>query len=357
MINSFSKFLVEEEKTIYFVWGRMNPPTAGHEKLLDFLKEKSAKNPFRIYLTQSEGDNKNPIPYIDKIKFARKGFPQYARQIMMNRKLKTIFDAMTAMYNEGYKRVVLVAGGDRVNEFDILLNKYNGKKGRHGLYNFEKITVLSAGNRDPESKKVDGVSGTKLRGFAENGDFASFVQNMPKRLSNTEAKKVFNAVRKGLGLKEQKDFANKVQFESVSDVRESYVSGEIFNVGDQVVIKENDLVGKIEVRGSNYVIIEANGMKLRKWLTDIELLEKEGNQKVDQDKDVSKVAGTQPKPYYKGLKKDTKHARALHFKAYAKKTDSEKEAAPYKPAPGDAKAKTKPSKYTKAFKAMYGDDK
>ena len=102
MINSFKTFLVEEEKTLYFVWGRMNPPTAGHEKLLDFLKAKAGSNPFRIYLTQTQDKNKNPIPYVQKIKFARKGFPQYARQIMMQKKLKTIFDAMTSFYNEGF---------------------------------------------------------------------------------------------------------------------------------------------------------------------------------------------------------------------------------------------------------------
>ena len=144
MISSFKNYLVEEEKTLYFVWGRMNPPTAGHEKLLDFLKQKAGKNPFRIYLTQSEDQNKNPIPFAQKIKFARKGFPQYARQIMMNRKLKTIFDAMTSFYDEGFKRIVIVAGQDRVNQYDVLLKKYNGKKGKHGFYNFERIDVLSS---------------------------------------------------------------------------------------------------------------------------------------------------------------------------------------------------------------------
>src|SRR6056300_594226 len=107
MISSFSSFLVEEEKTLYFVWGRMNPPTAGHEKLLDFLKDKAGNNPFRIYLTQTEDNNKNPISFAQKIKFARKGFPQYARQIMMDRKLKTIFNAMSSFYNEGFKRIVI----------------------------------------------------------------------------------------------------------------------------------------------------------------------------------------------------------------------------------------------------------
>lgn len=273
MVNSFSKFLVEEEKTLYFVWGRMNPPTAGHEKLLDFLKAKAGRNPFRIYLTQSEDNSKNPIPFIDKVKFARKGFPQYGRQIMMNKKLKTIFDAMTSFYNEGFKRIVIVAGNDRVRQYEILLNKYNGVKGKHGFYNFERINVLDAGKRDPESSGVEGVSGTKLRGYAESGDFTKFAQYMPKRLSNSDSKAVYNAVRKGIGLKEEKEFKNKIQLEPVSEIRESYVNGDLFKVGDSVVIKESDEVGEVKLLGSNYVIVEVADKRYRKWLDAVEPVE------------------------------------------------------------------------------------
>jgi len=270
MINSFKNYLVEEEKTLYFVWGRMNPPTAGHEKLLDFLKSKAGNNPFRIYLTQSEDNKKNPISYAQKVKFARKGFPQYARQIMMDKKLKTIFDAMVSFYNEGFKRVVIVAGSDRVNEYDITLNKYNGKKARHGFYNFERISVLNAGNRDPESKGVEGVSGTKLRGYAESGDFTKFAQYMPKKLSNSEAKQVYNAVRQGLGLKEQREFKNHIQLESVSQLRESYIDGKLFDVGDTVVVKESGEVATVKHLGTNYVIVEKSGNQYRKWLDAVE---------------------------------------------------------------------------------------
>ena len=273
MVNSFSKFLVEEEKTLYFVWGRMNPPTAGHEKLLDFLKVKAGKNPFRIYLTQSEDKSKNPISFADKIKFARKGFPQYGRQIMMNKKLKTIFDAMTSFYNEGFKRIVIVAGNDRVRQYEILLNKYNGVKGKHGFYNFERINVLDAGKRDPESSGVEGVSGTKLRGYAESGDFTKFAQYMPKRLSNSDSKAVYNAVRKGIGLKEEKEFKQKIQLEPVSEIRESYINGDLFKVGDSVVIKESDEVGEVKLLGSNYVIVEVADKRYRKWLDAVEPVE------------------------------------------------------------------------------------
>jgi len=347
LINSFRNFLVEEEKTLYFVWGRMNPPTAGHEKLLNFLKDKAGNNPFRIYLTQSEDNKKNPIPFVQKVKFARKGFPQYARQIMLDKKLKTIFDAMTSFYDEGFKRVVIVAGGDRIREYDITLNKYNGKKGRHGFYNFEKITVLNAGDRDPDSQGVDGVSGTKLRGYVSSGDFTKFAQNMPKKLSNVDAKAVYNAVRTGLGLKEERNFKNHVQLDPVSETREMYVAGDLFGIGDKVAIKENDVIGTITHLGTNYVIIEANGTQYRKWITSIDLVEKAA----PQDKDIADRKGTQPAKYHKGLKKSTKIARDAQFKKQAKMADDDPAA--YKPAPGDKTAKTKPSKYTLKFKDMY----
>lgn len=352
MIGSFKSFLVEEEKTLYVVWGRMNPPTRGHEKLLDTLKAKAGNNPFRIYLTQSEDNTKNPIPFVQKVKFARKGFPQYARQIMLDKKLKTMFDMMTSVYNEGFKRVVIVAGSDRIREFDVTLNKYNGKKGRHGFYNFQKITIVSAGDRDPDSEGVDGVSGTKLRKMATDGDFTKFAQNMPKRLSNGDAKGVFNAVRKGLGLKEQTSFQNHVQLDAVSETREAYVQGELFGIGDKVIVKESDQVGTVTHLGANYVIVEHGDTQKRYWLDAIEMLEKKMTQ--PQDPDIKDRKGTQPAGYYKGLSKSTKLKRAAHFAKHGKKDDDDDSA--YKPAPGDATAKTKPSVHTKRFKQMFGDD-
>ena len=351
MIGSFKSFLVEEEKTLYVVWGRMNPPTIGHEKLLDALKDKAGTNPYRIYLTQTQDNKKNPIPFVQKVKFARKGFPQYARQIMLDRKLKSMFDMATAVYNEGFKKLVVVAGSDRVREFDVTLNKYNGKKGRHGFYNFQNISVVSAGQRDEESEGVDGVSGTKLRKMATDGDFGKFAQKMPKRLSNADSKAVFNAVRRGLGLKEQKEFKNPVQFEPVSEKREDYVKGNLYSVGDSVVIRDTGELCNISHLGSNYVIVESNGKQYRKWLEDVEMIEKAST---PQDPDIKDRKGSQPAGYYAGLKKSTKQKRAAHFAKHGKKDDDDNSA--YKPAPGDKTAKTKPSVHTKRFKQMFGDD-
>jgi len=356
MISSFKNYLIEEEKTVFFTFGRMNPPTTGHEKLMNELSKKSGKNPYRVYLSQSTDKKKNPLDFKYKVKTVRKFFPKHARSVMLNKKVKNVFDAVTEMYNDGFKNIAMVVGSDRVNEFNTLLNKYNGVKGRHGLYNFNKINVISAGDRDPDADDVSGMSASKMRALANEGDFIQFSQGLPRNVSNADAKKVYNEVRKGMGLKEQKEYYNKLHFEPVSEKREAYVKGTLYNIGDRVAIVGSDELGSVTSLGTNYVIIESNGKIYRKWLTDIELVEKkkEGNQKVKQDPDVKKAPGTQPAPYYGGLSKSTKKKRLSHFKKYSKYDDDNPAA--YKPAPGDATAKTKPSKHTLKYKKMYGED-
>ena len=334
----------------------MNPPTTGHEKLMNELSKKSGKNPYRVYLSQSTDKKKNPLDFKYKVKTVRKFFPKHARSVMLNKKVKTVFDAVTEIYNDGFKNITMVVGSDRVNEFNTLLKKYNGTKGRHGLYNFNKINVISAGDRDPDADDVSGMSASKMRSLANEGDFTQFSQGLPRNVSNSDAKKVYNEVRKGMGLKEQKEYFNKLHFEPVSEKREAYVKGTLYNIGDRVAIVGSDELGSVTSLGTNYVIVESAGKMYRKWLTDIELVEKkkEGNQKVRQDPDVKKAPGTQPAPYYGGLTKSTKKKRLAHFKKYSKYDDDNPAA--YKKAPGDATAKTKPSKHTLKYKRMYGED-
>ena len=354
-INSFSQFLVEEEKTVYFTFGRMNPPTIGHGKLLDKLASTSGRNPYRVFLSLSN-DKKNPIPYNSKIKYVRKMFPKHARQVMMNKKVVTPFAALTALYNEGFRSCVMVAGSDRVNEYNKRLNMYNGKKGRHGFYNFKDgIKIVSAGQRDPDAEGAEGASGTKQRKYAVDNDFTNFAQGLPNAMSNNDAKKLFNDVRRGLGLKETKEFKNMIQFDSVSPKREAYVEGQLFSEGDEVIIKETNEVGTITVCGTNYVIIEANGTKTRQWLDAVEKVLDYGTDAsvTDIKKKFAPKEANNP-AYHKGLAKSTKDKRKAQFKRQAKMPDGDPKS--YKPAPGDASAKTKPSKHTKKFKQMFGDD-
>jgi len=186
-----------------------------------------------------------------------------------------------------------------------------------------------------------------MRAAAQANDFASFSQGLPKSFKDGQA--LFNDVRKGMGLKESYDFREHIQLESVSETREAYVEGKLFNEGDIIVVKESDEVGEVIMLGSNYVLVEmADGKKLRKWLDDVELIER-------QDPDIKDREGSQPANYHKGLAKSTKVKRDAQFKKQANMDDDDPEA--YKPAPGDKEAKTKPSKHTKKYKQMYGEGK
>jgi hypothetical protein len=346
VIKNFKDYLTEETKEVYFTFGRMNPPTIGHGKVLDTIAKKASGADWKVYVSQSTGA-KDPLSYSDKIKHLRKMFPKFGRNIIVDKKVKNVFDIASAVYDQGYKRITMVVGDDRVREFDVLLNKYNGKKARHGFYNFESIKVISAGRRDPDAEGVEGMSASKQRANAKENDYQSFTQGVPKSMSDKDTRKLFNDVRKGLGLKEEVSFKRHVQLQTVSKTREEFVKGELFELGDSVVIKESEEVGVVTVLGANYVIVEmTDGKKLRKWLDAVELVEAKA-----QDPDIKDKEGTQPARYHAGLKKSTKDKRDAHFKKHGKKADDDDSA--YKPAPGDATAKTKPSKYTKAFKDMY----
>lgn len=266
MVSSFKQYLVEAEKEIYFTFGRMNPPTIGHGKVFDKLAQVANRNPYKVFLSQVQDSKKNPLNYSQKVKFARKMFPKHARNILINKKVKTVFDAVQTLFDQGYNKINMVVGSDRINEFTILLNKYNGVKGKHGFYKFEKINVISAGERDPDQDDATGMSATKLRTAAADNDFVTFTQGLPKGVTNPEAKKVFAAVRAGLGLKETKDFRNHVSLEKVSETREQYVKGQLFELGDSVIIKKTQQQGKVTWLGSNYVVVEADDKSYRCWL-------------------------------------------------------------------------------------------
>lgn len=350
MIKNFSQYLVEETKEVVFTFGRMNPPTIGHGKVIDTIVSKAKGSDYKIFLSQSQGP-KDPLSYSDKVKHLRKMFPKHGRNIIVDKSIKNVFNVAVKLYDMGYKKITMIVGSDRVAEFRGLLDTYNGKKARHGFYNFETINVVSAGQRDPDAEGVAGMSASKQRANAKANDYQAFTQGVPKSMSDRDARKLFNDVRKGMGLKEEHSFKRHIDLGKLDDTREAYVEGKLFEIGDTVVVKESDEVGIVSVLGANYVIVECGEKKLRKWLDAVELVEKT---KTAQDPDVDEKPGTQPKNYYKGVKKKTKAARAAHFRKHGKMDDDNPAA--YKPAPGDAKAKTKPSTYTKQFKSMYGEE-
>ena len=192
-----TKPVLDEAKkgTVVVAWGRMNPMTAGHEKLVNKVISvaKSEKGQPEIYLTHSFDKKKNPLAYDDKIKLAQKAFGPTVKKS----NAKTIFQLM-AQLNTKYNKVVLVAGSDRVDEFSNTLQKYNGKE-----YNFDEIKVVSAGSRDPDADDVSGISGTKMRGFAAT-DMKKFTANLPARLKG-DAESIAALVRKGMNMSESEE--------------------------------------------------------------------------------------------------------------------------------------------------------
>ena len=293
-VKNFSDYIVEASKEITVVFGRFNPPTTGHEKLFETLKKVSRGGAYRIYASQSQDPKKNPLKFKDKIKFLRKMFPRHARSIMADGDVRTIIEIATKLYDQGFTKMSMVAGSDRVLEFEKLLNKYNGVKGRHGFYQFENgIIVKSAGERDPDAEGAEGMSASKLRAAANDNDLKTFAKGMPKAFKEVED--LFNAVRAGMGLSESKNFRKHVQLEKVSDRREEYIEGNLFKAGDEVVIKETDEVGTIKVLGTNYVIVQLGENKKRVWLDGVEKLD-EVDEAYDKMNAKQKAAHDKPRP-------------------------------------------------------------
>ena len=332
--------LQEAPKTVAFTFGRFNPPTIGHEKLLDKLKKVSA-NKYMVFASHSQNPKKDPLQYAKKIAYMKQSFPKHKRDIVVS-KSRTFFEILVEL-NKKFQNMIMVVGSDRVTEFKTLANEYNGVASRHGYYKFENIEIVSAGERDPDAEGATGMSASKMRAAAVNSDFDSFKQGTP--LGDAQAKKLYFDVRKSMGIREQLDLSD---FEVVRDL---YLSEQIWNVGDLVITNEG--CGEIIRRGTNYVTIVKENYKVEKvWLHDIQIDE---NQKVKQDKDIKDREGTQPAKYYGSkIAKSTKTKRAAQFKKQTKMDDDDPDA--YKPAPGDATGKTKPSKHTKKFKQMFGDE-
>jgi len=269
MIQGFKDHLISEAaaKTAIINFGRFNPPTNGHEKLLD-ASMKAAAGEHRVYASQSQDAKKNPLGFTDKIKYMRKMFPKHARHILMDKKVRTFFDALSIAYKDGFTKCVVVVGSDRVSEFDKVLNKYNGVKGKHGFYDFDGgVKVVSAGERDPDADDVSGMSASKLRAAAKANDLITFSKGMPKGFKDAEG--LMNAVRSGMGLKESSNYGKDVKLKRLSMLREKYIKGNLFEVGDEVIIAETREKVTINKLGSNYVEVNLNGEPKNVWISDI----------------------------------------------------------------------------------------
>lgn len=267
-MKSFTQFVSDlTPKDVVFVFERFNPPTIAHEKLLEKVAETASGSAYRIYSSHFEDAKKNPLKLEEKVKWMRKVFPKYARNVMSD-DVNTVFSICSKLYEQGFTRVTMMTESSRVLEFDALLNGHNGVQTNDGFYNFkEGVKVIGCENSSLQ------LSESAMHTAAKSNDLESFAKNLPSSFQDHE--ELFNAVRNGMGLKESRNFRKHIQLESVSDRREAYVSGDLFEVGNEVVIKESEELGKITHCGSNYLIVELNdGKKVRKWLSAVELLEK-----------------------------------------------------------------------------------
>ena len=255
----------QESETLTVGFGRFNPPTIGHEKLLNHIKKVADKGEYRIYPSHSQDAKKNPLDSETKVGYMRKMYPDHSSSIVHDTGMKTIFDVLKGAHQQGYKNVNIVVGADRLQEFEKLANKYNGN-----LYSFETINVVSAGERDPDAEGVEGMSASKLRKHAKDGDFETFSKGVPKALGEKDARRLYNTVRKNMGLDEQFatwEIAPKLDWKNL---RENYISGKIFQVGKIVENMNTGLIGNIIRTGTNYVIcVTEAGEMFKSWIHDI----------------------------------------------------------------------------------------
>ena len=159
----------DEENILTVAFGRFNPPTVGHEKLLKSTKQVSAGGDVKIYPSRSQDPKKNPLDPDMKASFMKKMFPDFKDNIVNDPDMKTIFDVLVRAEEDGYNSVTIVVGSDRQAEFENLATKYNGE-----LYNFENIRVVSAGVRDADAEGVEGMSASKMRKAVADDDFEAF---------------------------------------------------------------------------------------------------------------------------------------------------------------------------------------
>lgn len=209
----FSEYLAEasKNKTVVFAFGRFQPPTQGHEllvkKVIDTAKQIRADHV--VYASRSQDSKKNPLSVQQKVTYLRKMFP-YANFMAANDDVRTFIEVAKLLDKQGYKNIVMVAGSDRISEYEKLLAKYNGKE-----FNFDSTKVVSAGERDPDAEGASGASGTKMREAAVKNDFESFRMGIPKTLSDKETKALMNAIRLAMNVREFVEVDLNTKFEQI----------------------------------------------------------------------------------------------------------------------------------------------
>ena len=260
---------VEKTKgTLTIAFGRFNPPHLGHLQLMDTAAASAEQegSDYVIVPSRSQDKKKNPLDADTKVALMRSMFPQHSERIMNDANTRTIFDVLKKAHNDGYTNVRIVGGADRVKEFDKLANNYNGN-----LYAFDNIETVSAGDRDPDSEGVEGLSASRMRLAAAEGDFKTFRLGMPPEMKPRDARAVFDTVRAAMGIKDQVaevwEIAPKFDQRTL---RENYLSETIFKIGQLVENLNTGLIGRIIRRGTNYLIcVTEDHIMFKSWIKDV----------------------------------------------------------------------------------------
>jgi len=253
--------------TLTIAFGRFNPPTIGHQQLMDVAAQSAAadKGDYLIYPSRSQDKKKNPLDPDTKVSYMRRMFPAHSERIVNDANTKTIFDVLKKAHNDGYTNVRIVGGSDRVKEFEKLSGNYNGQ-----LYQFDNIEVVSAGERDPDAKGVEGMSASRMRLAAAEGDFRKFREGLPPEMKRKEAMELYDNLRASMNIKEGWsiwEIAPKFDFQTL---RENYLTESIFRIGQLVENLNTGMVGRIIRRGTNYLIcVTESGMMFKSWIKDL----------------------------------------------------------------------------------------
>ena len=257
---------VEKTKgTLTVAFGRFNPPTTGHEKLLNTVASSSDDGDYVIIPSRSQDKKKNPLDPDMKVSVMKQMFPQHSEKIINDPGNKTIFDILKRAHNDGYAGVRIVGGADRQKEFDKLVNNYNGK-----MYQFDNIEVRSAGDRDPDGDGLEGMSASKQRKAAAENDFDGFLRGVPTAMNKKAARELFDNVRKSMNIKEGWNLWEIAPKFDWKNLRENYVNKKVFNIGETVQNINTGLIGRIIRRGTSYLIcVTEDRIMFKSWLKDV----------------------------------------------------------------------------------------
>ena len=218
--KTYEEFIKETHgSTAVFTFGRFNPPTIGHEKLVKVVANTATKEggDYFVFMSHSQDAKKNPLNYAQKMMFMKLMFPTHRSNIAKSN-ARTALEVAVELYDKGhYSKLVMIVGSDRVKEFNKILKQYNGVDKRHGFYDFKQIEVISAGERDPDADGAEGISASKMRAAVAAGDYDSFKMGIPAGVSEKDCHNLYNAVAKGMKMKLKEEWDGEIEMQEVLD--------------------------------------------------------------------------------------------------------------------------------------------